>query len=183
MAAASRLMFSLSRDRMLPGSARLARVSPRTQSPSGSLVTVAALSVVLVTVGTYIANQVMALIVGMASVGYYAVYALTIAAVLWASRNGRLSSESTFDLGRAAVPVRWAALVWSVFVVGVLTVPESNRKTALMAAAFFAIAALWYFAKLRGDLDRGVAGVPRVPSAAQAPSGQGVVSAPVAEEA
>jgi amino acid transporter len=189
MAAASRLMFSLSRDRMLPGSARLARVSPRTQSPSGSLITVAAISAVLVTVGTYMANEVMALIVGMASVGYYAVYALTIAAVLWAARNRRLSAETTFDLGRAAVPIRWAALVWSVFVVGVLVVPESNRKTAAMAAAFFAIAALWYFGKLRGDLDRGVAGVPASPAgaaaapSAPAPSGQDVVTAPVVEEA
>ena len=35
MAAASRLAFSLSRDRMLPGSRRLAQVSPATSSPIG----------------------------------------------------------------------------------------------------------------------------------------------------
>lgn len=150
MAAASRLAFSLSRDRMLPGSRRLAQVSPTTQSPIGSLVAVTAFSILLVTVGTYIATEAMTLIVGMASVGYYTVYALTIAAVIWAARNGRLAGQTTFDLGRAAVPVRWAALVWSIFVVGVLTVPDVNHKTALMAGGFFLLAAVWYAAGCAG---------------------------------
>jgi amino acid transporter len=153
-------MFSLSRDNMLPGSRRLAKVSPTTHSPVGSLITVTAISVLLVTVGTYIATEAMTLIVGMASVGYYTVYALTIAAVIWAARRGRLSGQSTFDLGRSAMPVRWAALVWSIFVVGVLTVPDVNHKTALMAGGFFVLAAIWYAARLRGAIDRGEAGTP-----------------------
>jgi amino acid transporter len=62
MAAASRLAFSLSRDRMLPGSRRLAQVSPATSSPVGSLVAVTAFSLLLVTVGTYIATEAMTLI-------------------------------------------------------------------------------------------------------------------------
>jgi amino acid transporter len=47
MAAASRLMFSLSRDNMLPGSRRLARVSATTHTPTGSLLTVTAISMAL----------------------------------------------------------------------------------------------------------------------------------------
>jgi amino acid transporter len=130
---------------------------------------VTAFSLILVTAGTYIATEAMTLIVGMASVGYYAVYALTIAAVIWAARSGRLAGASTFDLGRAATPVRWAAMVWSVFVVGVLTVPEVNHKTALMAGGFFLIAAVWYAARLRGAIDRGEAGVPTARTAPAAP--------------
>jgi amino acid transporter len=144
MAAASRLMFSLSRDRMLPGSRRLAQVSPTTHTPTGSLVTATAISLALVTIGTSVATEAMTLIVGMASVGYYSVYALTIAAVIWAARNGRLAGTSTFDLGRPATPVRWAAMVRSILVVGVLTVPEVNHKTAMMAGGSFVIAAVWY---------------------------------------
>jgi amino acid transporter len=183
MAAASRLMFSLSRDRMLPGSRRLARVSPATQSPVGSLLTVTAISVLLVTVGTYIATEAMTLIVGMASVGYYSVYALTIAAVIWAARNGRLTGKSTFDLGRAAVPVRWAAMVWSIFVVGVLTVPDVNHKTALMAGGFFLLAAIWYAARLRGAIDRGEAGVPAPRTTVAEPVAPADPAAPVPEQA
>ena len=158
MAAASRLMFSLSRDNMLPGRAALAKVSPTTHSPSARW-SPHRISVLLVTVGTYIATEAMTLIVGMASVGYYA-SALTIAAVIWAARSGRLSGQSTFDLGRSAMPVRWAALVWSIFVVGVLTVPDVNHKTAMMAGGFFVLAAIWYAARLRGAIDRGEAGTP-----------------------
>jgi amino acid transporter len=184
MAAASRLMFSLSRDNMLPGSRRLAQVSATTHTPTGSLLTVTAISITLVTIGTYIAEEAMTLIVGMASVGYYAVYALTIAAVIWAARNGRLGGNSTFDLGRWAMPVRWAAMVWSIFVVGVLTVPDVNHKTAMMAGGFFLIAAVWYALRLRGAIDRGQAGVP---TARTAPAAEPVTptdpTAPVPEQA
>jgi amino acid transporter len=62
MAGASCLAFPLSRDRMLPGSRRLAQVSPATSSPVGSLVAVTAFSLLLVTVGTYIATEAMTLI-------------------------------------------------------------------------------------------------------------------------
>ena len=44
--------------------------------------------------------------------------------------------------------------------IAVLTIPEANQQTALMAAGFFVIAALWYAFVLRGRLLRGEAGVP-----------------------
>lgn len=161
MAAASRLLFSLSRDRMLPGSSYLATVSPRTHSPSWSLLVITALSIGLVTIGTYLASQTMALIVGMASVGYYAVYALTIAAVIYASIKGHLPEKTSFSLGRWATPIRWIAFIWSLFVVGELVVPAANQQTALMAGVFFVFAAVWYFVVLRARLNRGEAGVPQ----------------------
>jgi amino acid transporter len=160
MAAASRLLFSLSRDNMLPASNHLATVSPRTHSPSWSLVVITALSVTLVTIGTYLASQTMALIVGMAAVGYYAVYGLTIAAVIYASIKGHLPVETSFSLGRWAGPIRWIALIWSIFVVAELVIPTANQQTALMAGVFFVLSGLWYFAVLRGRLNRGEAGVP-----------------------
>src|SRR4051812_47850628 len=165
MAAASRLIFSLSRDRMLPGSGALATVSHRTGSPSGALFPAAGLSIGLVIVGTYIATQAMTLIVGMASVGYYVVYALTILAAIIAARRGALAARSAFDLGRRANVIRIVALVWSVLVIAVLTIPEANQQTALMAGVFFVIAAAWYVGALRGRLQRGEAGVPGEPTA------------------
>ena len=144
---------------------------------------VTAFSLLLVTVGTYVATEAMTPIVGMASVGYYSVYALTIAAVVWAAGNGRLAGQSTFDLGRAAVPVRWAALVWSILVVGVLTVPDVNHKTALMAGGFLLLAAVWDAARLRGAIDRGEAGVPDRRAAAAEPVAPPDPAAPVPEQA
>jgi amino acid transporter len=161
MAAASRLMFSLSRDKMLPGSSYLSKVSPTTHSPSSALWVVTALSVALVTVGTYLASSTMSLIVGMAAVGYYAVYGLTVAAVIYAAAKGRLPDKTTFSLGRWATPIRWVALIWSVFVVGELVIPAANQQTAMMAGVFFVIAAVWYVVRLRSQLNRGEAGTPR----------------------
>ena len=41
------------------------------------------------------------------------------------------------------------AFIWSLFVVGELTVPTANQQTALMAGVFFLIAAVWYVVWLR----------------------------------
>lgn len=162
MAAASRLLFSLSRDNMLPGSSRLASVNERTHSPSWALAVITVFSVGLVTIGTYLASQTMALIVGMASVGYYAVYALTIGAVIYASAKGHLPERTSFSLGRWAGPIRWVAFIWSLFVVGELVIPTANQQTALMAGVFFVLAAVRYVVWLRSRLLRGQSGIPQL---------------------
>jgi hypothetical protein len=98
----------------------------------------------------------------MASVGYYAVYALTILAAILAARRGLLSAKSSFDLGSAAQLIRGIALVWAILVIGILTIPTANNQTALTAGGFFGLAALWYVFVLRGRIQRGEAGVPGV---------------------
>jgi amino acid transporter len=127
MAAASRLIFSLSRDRMLPFSGLLSSVSRGTGSPSGALFLAAGFAIALVVIGSTIAAQALALIVGMASVGYYAVYALTILAAILAARRGLLKAKSSFDLGPRAQLIRGIALVWAVLVIGILTIPTVRR--------------------------------------------------------
>ena len=68
--------------------------------------------------------------------------------------------------------------------VGVLTVPEVNHKTALMAGGFFLIAAVWYAARLRGAIDRGEAGVPTSRTAPAAePVAPSDPASPVPEQA
>ena len=161
MAAASRLLFSLSRDKMLPGSKYLSSISTSSHSPSGALVVITVLSVTLVAVGTYMSAFPMALIVGMAAVGYYAVYGLTVAAVIYAAMKDRLPVKTSFSLGKWAGPIRWVALIWSFLVVAELVIPEANQQTALMAGVFFVFAALWYAVSLRSRINRGEAGVPR----------------------
>jgi amino acid transporter len=163
MAASSRLIFSLSRDRMLPGSSTLSRVSA-SHTPSAAIIVAASLSIILVVVGTLIATSTMALIVGMASVGYYVVYGLTILAAILATRRGALAGASTFSLGNWATPIRWIAFIWTVLVVVELTVPTANQQTALMAGVFFVIAAVWYLFVLRGRLNSGEAGTPGSPA-------------------
>jgi amino acid transporter len=160
MAASSRLIFSLSRDKMLPGSGTLSKVNA-SRTPSAAILVAATLSIIIVVVGTYIATSTMALVVGMASVGYYAVYGLTILAAILSTRRGALSGTSTFSLGSWATPIRWIAFIWTVLVVVELTVPTANQQTALMAGVFFLIAAAWYVLVLRGRINRHEAGTPQ----------------------
>ena len=47
-----------------------------------------------------------------------------------------------------------------------LTVPTANQQTALMAGAFFVIAAAWYVLVLRRRLNSGEAGTPTSPAPA-----------------
>lgn len=64
-----------------------------------------------------------------------------------------------------------------------LTVPDVNHKTAMMAGGFFVLAAVWYAARLRGAIDRGEAGVPTARTAPAAATEPSDPAAPVPEQA
>ena len=183
MAAASRLMFSLARDRMLPGSAYLARVSPKTKAPVGTLVVVTAISLALIGV-SLLSSDALSEIVGMAALGYYGVYGFTILAVLIASSRKRLpgTGPEGFSLGKWSGPVRILGLVWTLVVVAALIIPADNHQTAKTACIFFVVAVAWYFGRLRRQLisrragvhtrplATGDTGAPMLPSQQSAPS-------------
>ena len=162
MAAASRLMFSLGRDKMLPASHVLGEVSPRTKVPAATLTVVAAISLVLVGVGM-LSSDAMARIVGMAALGYYGVYGLTILAVILAATSGRLPEvpgKDYFTLGGSAGWIRVVALVWSLVVIAALIIPVDNRPSAQTAGIFVLVSVAWYAFHLRGQIKAGRAGVP-----------------------
>jgi amino acid transporter len=162
MAAASRLMFSLARDRMLPASGALARVAPNTKAPAATLGVVAVISLALIGVGL-LSNDAMARIVGMAALGYYGVYGLTILAVVLAKSSGRLpvgSIEGGFSMGKFSGPVRTVGLLWTIVVVAVLIFPAENHVTAETAGIFLLVAVVWYAVRLRRHIRAGQAGVP-----------------------
>jgi amino acid transporter len=162
MAAASRLLFSMGRDKMLPASHLLSEVSPRTKAPTGTLVVVSAISLILVGVGMFSTNA-MARIVGMAALGYYGVYALTILAVILAASGQRLPEahgDDVFRLGGSAGLVRVLGLIWSLVVVAALIVPADNHASAQTAGIFLLVAVVWYVAYLRGQINARKSGVP-----------------------
>lgn len=165
MAAASRLMFSLARDRMLPASGALSKVSRTSKAPVATLLVVAAISLALIGVGL-LSNDAMSRIVGMAALGYYGVYALTILAVVRSESSGRLpvGESGGFSLGRLAGPVRVVGLVWTVAVVCVLIFPSENHVTAETAGIFVVLSIVWYVVRLRREITARRAGAPSVES-------------------
>jgi urea carboxylase system permease len=116
--AASRMAFSMARDRMLPGHRVLGRVSPRTGTPivPSVVVGVLALLVLLINVGQ---AQLFTAVTGVAVVIVYLAYLLVTVPTLVARLRGRLppADPGHFSLGRWGVPVNLVAVVWGAFMV------------------------------------------------------------------
>jgi amino acid transporter len=160
MAVATRMVFALSRDNMLPGSRVLANVSTRTGTPVVAIVGVAALAIVLNVLNEGLVAKIFAIV----GLGYYLTYLLTLVAALLARRAGRIPDAvpGVFDLGRWLTPVAAVGAAWALVVIVVLTVPKDNNTTAYTTAGALAIGALWWLLVLRRRLNAGTAGPPDV---------------------
>ncbi|MCW2986703.1 MAG: Urea carboxylase-related amino acid permease [Conexibacter sp.] len=177
MAVATRMVFALSRDNMLPGSRALAAVDDRTGTPIAAIIGVTVLAVVLNVLNAGLVAKIFAIV----GLGYYATYLLTMIAALFAQRRGRIPAapEGVFGLGRWLVPTAGLGVAWTVVVIVTLTVPKVNNTTAYYFAGAVAIGALWWAVALRGRLARGEAGPPDVVGAAAFPREPVPASAPV----
>lgn len=111
--AASRMMFSMSRDGVLPGSGVLGRVSRRTGTPilPSVVVGVLAMLVLLINLGQ---AQIFTAVTSVAVVLVYLAYLLVTAPMLVARLRGRLPKAGAehFSLGRWGVPVNVVAVLW-----------------------------------------------------------------------
>ena len=116
--AASRMMFSMARDRMLPGHRVLGRVSPRTGTPitPSVVVGVLALLILLINLGQ---AQLFTAVTGVAVVIVYLAYLLVTVPTLIARLRGTLpkADPAHFSLGRWGIPLNIVAVGWGVFMV------------------------------------------------------------------
>ena len=155
MAATTRLIFSLARDNMLPGSTLLKRVGRRSQSPTGAiaLVWIIASAVVL-------GLKRLDLITSISATAGYLGYAC----IVWAAlRTPRSSADGgTFTLGRFAGPVAIAAMAWTLLVAAALTLPEVNGEHLAFwsTAVGISIGVALYIALIRRRILRSEAGPP-----------------------
>lgn len=160
MAVATRMVFALSRDDMLPGSKTLASVNVRTGTPIAAILGVAGLAVVLNVLNEGLVAKIFAIV----GLGYYLTYLLTLIAAFVAKRAGRIpeAPEGVFDLGRWLTPMAVIGAAWAVVVIVVLTVPSVNNTTAYTTAGALALGALWWLLVLRRRINAGLAGPPDV---------------------
>jgi urea carboxylase system permease len=113
--AASRLTYSMARDRVLPGAARLSKVSPRTGTPvlPTVLIGVAAILILGVNVGQ---AQLFTAITSVAVVIVYLAYLLVTLPMLIRRRRGLApAGPGQFTLGRWGTPVNALAVVYGLF--------------------------------------------------------------------
>jgi amino acid transporter len=154
----SRLIFAMARDGMLPFSAALRRVHPRTGTPVPALVASLVVCLALLIYGTADGNA-FAVLVGATALVPYLVYLLTLGGYLARRRALVEAGEGGFRLGAAALPVAGLALLWLVAVVAALTLPEAFRSADYVVIGALALAGIWYVAALRRRLRDGTAGI------------------------
>ena len=161
MATATRLIYSLARDNMLPFSSFLKKVHPVYQAPRKATIAVWALSCLCV-----ITLRHLELITSISAVAGYLGYGGILLATIIA-KTGTEQPISGFTLGRWRQPIRLTALIWTLIVVAALTIPETQvtglQETHLPAkSTLFAIVLgiVAYSVSIKRKIDRGAAGPP-----------------------
>ena len=157
VAAAGRLVYSLSRDRMLPYSRQLATVSPRSHTPVPALISCGVIMIAL-TVWGYFQSNAFGTLVGATSLAPYIVYLLIVVAYI-VRRRTMAQVKGGFNLGRFGIPVMLVALVWIVAACLVLILPAPFHGADEVVGGGFVIALIWYLARLRKRIRAGQAGV------------------------
>ncbi|KUL44655.1 amino acid permease [Streptomyces violaceusniger] len=158
MAVATRMVFALGRDKMLPGSTALASVGRRTGAPVTAILVITALAIALNLLNAGLVEKIFAMV----GLTYYLTYALTLTATAVAHRKGRIPSapEGVFSLGRWLWPTLVVGLVWCATVIVVLTVPDENNQTALTVVVGVGLGFVWWLLGLRRRINTGQAGPP-----------------------
>jgi amino acid transporter len=143
----SRMLFAFARDRGLPASAQLAKVSPRFKTPHVAVwVSAGAAFLVAVWAEAYSA------MVALSTLALYASYAVPIAVGSWARRTGRWTAMGPWHLGRWSGLVNAVALGWAA-VVAVLFVLPPNELAGYTFAGCLALLALYWFGYMRSRFE------------------------------
>jgi amino acid transporter len=159
MLVATRLIYSMARDNMLPGSRQLAIVKPGHKSPIFAVIAATAVSLLILLSALY-SSTAFAYILGMSSLGYFGVYVFTTAGLIYSDRKGNLpaTEPGLFDLGRKRRPLHILGLiVFSATLLALLLLPDF-RKNGYVYLGSIALCGVWYLTVLRGRLARHEAG-------------------------
>lgn len=156
IAVATRLIFSVARDGMLPFSKQIERVNPHFRTPVVAIVTLWVVALIINIAG---AGNIFR-IVAMAAVAYYFTYGSTIIGVLWGHAKKRIPGAPAghFGLGRGLVPVCIIALAWCIAVILAYMLPKVNHyvagyfAVALGIGALFTIYAYWALGKGKASI-------------------------------
>jgi amino acid transporter len=111
-AAASRLLFSFARDKMIFGHAKLSRLSPKTRVPVAALIVTGLIPAVIASIGHWLQDAVNT-IISFAAIGVYVAFQMVVlGAVIARVRGWRPAGK--FTLGQWGWPINLAALVYGV---------------------------------------------------------------------
>jgi len=150
MAVATRLVYALARDQVIPGHRVLSIVNKRTGTPIGAVMLITAFALVFTVLSAGLVGRIFSVVI----VTYYIVYMLTLVSVLVGERNGRIpeAEPGTFSLGRRLRPTAIGALAYTFLTILALTLPGPSRISAQYSAGAMAIGVIWWLVYLRPRL-------------------------------
>ncbi|MDQ3264934.1 MAG: amino acid permease [Myxococcota bacterium] len=134
----SRMLYAFARDRGLPLSGYLSRVSPRFRSPHVA-VWASTLCALLVALWA----QAYSAMVALSTLALYASYGVPIAIGLWARRRGVWATRGPWDLGRWSLPINVLALGWVAVVTVLFVLPPNQLAGYTFAGALVALGLYW----------------------------------------
>jgi amino acid transporter len=126
-ASTSRLLFSFARDRMIPGSAYLSKLSPRTHVPVAALIVAGFIPVVIVVIGLFLENAVRTIIV-FGSAGIYVAFQMIVLGALIARARGWRPS-GPFRLNAWAWPINIAAFAYGIAAIADMFWPRTPSES------------------------------------------------------
>jgi amino acid transporter len=159
----ARPIYAMARDNMLPWSNAIKQVNPSTRTPIVAL-SVSWIICVAIMIYGYDSTNAFGTLVGATALVPYIVYLLTVIAYGY-KRRGLEALPGAFHLGRWAVPVFAASLVWLVVVVLALSLPQEFHKADYYVLGGLVLAFLWWLLALRSRFAKGIAGPNVIPDA------------------
>lgn len=125
-AAASRLLYSFARDKMIFGSGLLGRLSPHTKMPVAALILTGVVPALIASIGHWLQDAVNT-IISFAAIGIYVAFQMVVASALIARARGWVPSGK-FTLGAWGWPVNAAAFVYGAGAVVNMIWPRSPAE-------------------------------------------------------
>jgi amino acid transporter len=165
--AQARLVYSMSRDNMLPFSGALKKVNQRTQTPVIALVVFGVIDIGVMIYGYFQTSSFGTLVGATAIIPYIIYFLITVAYAV--RRRTTDSIPGSFTLGRWAWPVIGFVLAYTLLIMLVLSLPAPFHGADKMLGYALILAAVWYFGGLLRRLRRRTAGVKPVEDLVDAP--------------
>jgi amino acid transporter len=162
MATATRLLFSMSRDRMLPFSSYLSKVNEKRQTPQVATWVILVFSSLIILMFRRIE-----IITSVGALAAYLGYSGIMLSTLITTK--KLPSKPGFSLGRWRTPIQILALVWTLIVVASLSIPETEipgiqmkHLPVFMALLSALLGGVFYLFYVRAKINAGIAGPPGI---------------------
>jgi len=143
---AGRLIYAMSRDDAFFFSQHFKKISPKTNSPVAATL----LILVLTLIATYYAES-LELLIGATAVLPALIYLITIVSYGLTRKNVEFKADS-FTLGRYSKPIFIFSVLWLIFEIGLLTIPEDFHNVTIISSSMVIVGVIVYFLFFRSKV-------------------------------